>query len=203
MIFIKVNIVFQVFNWDIIFLPLFFKTKDDNKSKELISVPLDTNQSMKCLRESLENSLYICRALMHARRLLSLYLLAHTNQTGLVLQINRRDYNSKKFKKKFIKKKLDFFEITVNSEDNQHVKSKSDFYLKETSNVESVHFGTESVAKSSKSRIEQKTNDMFHSNPINFANKTFENSSDVFIKEINISLPTVIESYMKSIGNFK
>jgi hypothetical protein len=92
MIFIKVNIVFQVFNWNY-FLTL-ISTKDDNKSKELISVPLDTNQSMKCLRESLENSLYICRALMHARRLLSLYLLAHTNQTGLVLKIYRRDYNS-------------------------------------------------------------------------------------------------------------
>jgi hypothetical protein len=73
--------------------------------------------------------------------------------------------------------------------------------MKETSNVESVHFGTESIIKSSKSRIDPKVNDMFHSNPINFANKNFENPNEVFVKDINISLPTVIESYTKSIGN--
>ncbi len=56
--------------------------------------------------------------------------------------------------------------------------------------------------KSSKSRIDPKVNDMFHSNPINFANKNFETPNEVFVKDINISLPTVIESYTKSIGNW-
>ena len=53
---------------------------EDNKSKELISVPLNKAQSIKNLTDSLDNSLYISRALMHARRLLSLFLLSHSNE---------------------------------------------------------------------------------------------------------------------------
>jgi hypothetical protein len=57
--------------------------KTDNKSKELISVPLNTEETLKNLKTSLENSLYTSRALMHARRLLSVYLLTQTNQMGI------------------------------------------------------------------------------------------------------------------------
>ena len=102
----------------------------------------------------------------------------------------------------------EFFEVSINSEmHNKNVpqKSKSDTYLKENSNLESVHFdGAENrQVKSSKSTAEQKINDMFHSNPINFANKNFDNTNEVFVKEINIDLSTVIESYKKSIGKLK
>lgn len=65
--------------------------KTDNKSKELISVSLNTEESLKNLKTSLENSLYTSRALMHARRLLSVYLLAQTNQMGKLLQIVNLD----------------------------------------------------------------------------------------------------------------
>ncbi len=65
--------------------------KTDNKSKELISVSLNTEESLKNLKTSLENSLYTSRALMHARRLLSVYLLAQTNQMGKLLQIVNPD----------------------------------------------------------------------------------------------------------------
>ncbi len=61
--------------------------KTDNKSNELISVSLNTEESLKNLKISLENSLYTSRALMHARRLLSIYLLAQTNQMGIFLFI--------------------------------------------------------------------------------------------------------------------
>ena len=47
-------------------------------------------------------------------------------------------------------------------------------------------------------------NEFFNVNPIEFKNKTFENDKDVFVKEIQIDLNSVIESYQKSIsiGNF-
>ncbi|CAF0895749.1 unnamed protein product [Brachionus calyciflorus] len=55
--------------------------ENDNKSKELISVPLDVDQTLGDLKDAMENSLYHSRALLHARRLLSLYLLTKTNHT--------------------------------------------------------------------------------------------------------------------------
>ena len=54
----------------------------ESKAKELISVPMDVSHTVNDLTLSLENSLYQSRALMHARRLLSLYLLTQTNQSG-------------------------------------------------------------------------------------------------------------------------
>jgi hypothetical protein len=47
-----------------------------------------------------------------------------------------------------------------------------------------------------------KYNDFFHSNPINFLNKSFQNESEVFIDKIGVKLETVIESYTKSIRNY-
>ena len=43
-------------------------------------------------------------------------------------------------------------------------------------------------------------NEFFNVNPIEFKNKTFENDKDVFVKEIQIDLNSVIESYQKSIS---
>lgn len=45
-----------------------------------------------------------------------------------------------------------------------------------------------------------KLNDFFHVNPIDFKGKTFENDNEVFIKDINIDLNYVIESYDKAIS---
>ena len=42
----------------------------------------------------------------------------------------------------------------------------------------------------------------FHSNPINFANQTFEDENDVFVTHLEIDLKTVIQSYTKSIRIF-
>ena len=42
-------------------------------------------------------------------------------------------------------------------------------------------------------------NDFFHSNPINFLNKKFQDESEVFIQKIDVDIKTVIESYTKSI----
>ena len=93
--------------------------------------------------------------------------------------------------------------MTITSEEQgSFVKShKNEAFSKEGSNLESVHFGSENVGKMSKSKVPPKFNDIFHSNPINFANKTFDHPHEVFIKEISINLSTVIESYTKSIGS--
>lgn len=49
--------------------------------------------------------------------------------------------------------------------------------------------------------VKKDLNEIFHSNPIDFKNKTFENDDEVYIKEIHIELKTVIESYEKTIRN--
>ena len=61
---------------------MIFKNLDDERAKELISVPLNLKQSFKNLEESLATSDYNSRALVHARRLLSMYLLSQTSHYG-------------------------------------------------------------------------------------------------------------------------
>lgn len=46
---------------------------------------------------------------------------------------------------------------------------------------------------------DQLINTFFHSSPINFLRKDFKNENDVFVKNIDIHLDTVIESYKKCI----
>ena len=56
-------------------------------------------------------------------------------------------------------------------------------------------------ADSSMESTKQSTglSDIFHSNPMNFKGKMFEDESEVFVRDIKIDLSTVIESYQKSI----
>jgi hypothetical protein len=52
-----------------------------------------------------------------------------------------------------------------------------------------------------KKNNQEEFSDFFHSNPINYTNKTFENEGEIFIKEnLKISIDTVVESYNKTIG---
>ncbi len=122
-------------------------------------MPLSKAQSIKNLSDSLDNSLYISRALIHSRRLLSLFLLSHSNE-------------------------YEFFGVHVENEKHHAEKSTLD---------KSIIFDENKKIGS---------NEMFHSNPIDFKHKTFENDNEVFVKEINIELKTVIESYEKTIRNF-
>ncbi len=57
-----------------------------------------------------------------------------------------------------------------------------------------VEFKNEDEAQES-----QRIIDIFGPNPIDFASKTIDNDSDVFIRDIQVNLDTVIESYKKSI----
>ena len=88
---------------------------------------------------------------MHARRLLALFLLSHSNE-------------------------YEFFGVQV---ENEKAQSHSFDENKKFSH----------------------SNEMFHSNPIDFKNKTFDNDDEVYVKEIHIELKTVIESYEKTIRN--
>lgn len=168
----------------------------ENKAKELISVPLDTDHTIKNLNDSLEKSLYICRTLLQARRLLSLYLLTQSSHPGILFYFFMTKFG---FYLLFFFV-LEFFEVTSKAEDfDKMIKPKNDL---DTEPLESVRFGSSKAQteKSSKDKISFKINDYFHSNPVNFADKTFENKNEVFISDININLNTVIESYTKSIG---
>jgi hypothetical protein len=57
-----------------------------------------------------------------------------------------------------------------------------------------VDFKNEDEAQESKRAV-----DIFGPNPIDFASKSIESDSDVFIRDIQVNLDTVIESYRKSI----
>jgi hypothetical protein len=124
---------------------------------------LNKAQSFKNLNDALDNSLYISRALLHARRLLSLFLLNRSNEN-------------------------DFFGIHKIVQDH---KSTTD--------------GMTDTMMDEKTSLSDKkyANDLFHSNPMDFKNKTFENDDDVYVKEINIDLKTVKESYEKCIRKSK
>lgn len=122
-------------------------------------MPLNKAQSLKNLSDALDNSLYISRALLHARRLLSLFLLSRSNET-------------------------DFFAVRV--DEQQKSKDTGDDNDDKPVQADSV---------------KKDLNEIFHSNPINFKNKTFENDDEVYIKDIHIELKTVIESYEKTIRN--
>ena len=72
------------------------------RAKQLISVPLDINQTMLALKEALQNTPYTSRVLIHCRRLMSIYLLSKSNQGGMLLRRNVFKLTSKYvFKLKF------------------------------------------------------------------------------------------------------
>lgn len=105
-------------------------------------MPLEPNDTLAALRDSIEQASYSSRALLHARRLLALYLVAHSSHQQL--------------------------------------------------------FGVRSTSSSS-----TQLNDIFHSNPMKYDNKKFENESEVFVSgDVTITPAIVIESYNKSIRKF-
>ncbi|RNA01418.1 cilia- and flagella-associated 54-like [Brachionus plicatilis] len=142
--------------------------ENNKRCKELISVPLDIDQTLGDLKDSIENSLYHSRALLHARRLLTLFLLTKTPQT-------------------------DFFAV------NQDLNSAG-LEFENDDTTTSVRVGFQSN-KNNKANLNQSQfiNSFFHSNPINFSGKDFKNEDDVFVKDIQIDLSTIIESYTKCI----
>ena len=80
---------------------------------------------------------------------------------------------------------------------------------KEFFNLESSSNFTKSFEQNDQDETERQNNskiesflhsEFFHANPMNYANKTFENESDVFIKDVvNLKMENIIESFSKSI----
>ena len=166
---------------------MIFKNLDDERAKELISVPLNLKQSFKNLEESLATSDYNSRALVHARRLLSMYLLSQTSHYGK--QMDHAAFSeSHRFKIFFFK---DFFGVSLELEEgNLHAVKEN-----EDEGITRSDFDKERTVFKP-----HQLNEFFNVNPIEFKNKTFENDKDVFVKEIQIDLNSVIESYQKSIS---
>ena len=54
----------------------------NNRGKELITVPIDAEESMKRLSETMCKIKFIDRSVFHSRQLLSVYLLTQTNNYG-------------------------------------------------------------------------------------------------------------------------
>jgi len=157
------------------------KKKEDNRARELISVPLDLAHTFKTFEEALGLSDYNSRALVHARRLLSLHLLSqssHYEFFGVVVD-PRHDL-------------LPIKESEMTSTVNEDELTKATDYEKE-----------QQIYLSSKDRNIQvlKLNEFFHVNPVDFRGRRFEEENEVFIREVNVDLKTVIESYEKAISN--
>lgn len=139
----------------------------------MISHPLNLEQSFEDLNKSLEASFYASRLLIHSRRLLALYILVETNQKG-------KDYIFLIILGK-IEKQICFIEF-FNLETTEFMKAQ-----------ESFRDSHEQISKFANS-------DYFHSNPLNYACKKFEDETDVFIKGVvQIKLETVVESFKKTI----
>ena len=58
------------------------KTQNNNKSLQLVTVPIDFEENSRTLTEAMNNSLYVNRSVLHSRRLLSMYLFSQTNHHG-------------------------------------------------------------------------------------------------------------------------
>lgn len=131
-------------------------------------------QSLKNLSDALDNSLYISRALLHARRLLSLFLLSRSNE-------------------------CEFFSLHSESAEQ---KAKDILSASETKQTD-IDLDKSQVLEETTSAptARRNINEIFHSNPIDFKRKTFENDDEVYIKEIKLDLKVVIESYEKCIRN--
>ena len=153
------------------------KRKDENRAKELISVPLDIKQSTDCFEESLGTSDYNSRALLHARRLLSLYLLSQTSHA----EFYGISIDSSSSKISDIKE----MEPSINDEEPP-TKASHDFETYEHS-IENSKSGTNPC-------------EFFHVNPINYYGKKFDSDKDVLIKDVNINLKVVVESFDKAIS---
>jgi len=156
------------------------KKKDDNRARELISVPLDLTETFKTFEESLGLSDYNSRALVHARRLLSLHLLSqssHYEFYGVLIDLRHN----------LLPIKESELTNTINEDEN----TKTTDYEKE----QQTYYGN------NKNKQTIKLNEFFHVNPVDFKGCLFEDDNKVFIKEAHVDLKTVIESYEKAISN--
>ena len=81
----------------------------------------------------------------------------------------------------------EFFDVTT--DENSRVKEENEYNY-----IEPLKVDFKDEVQESKRIV-----DIFGPNPIDFANKSIENDSDVFIRDIQVNLDTVIESYKKSI----
>eukprot|EP00072_Mus_musculus_P061221 XP_011241943.1 PREDICTED: cilia- and flagella-associated protein 54 isoform X4 [Mus musculus] len=57
-------------------------TSEQRLAKQLVSVPLDVNDTLRCFRETLEKSKYHNRSVRHSRKLLSLFLAQTQDERG-------------------------------------------------------------------------------------------------------------------------
>lgn len=162
------------------------KKKDENRAKELISVPLDVKQSTDCFEESLGTSDYNSRQLVHARRLLSLYLLSQTSHYEFY-GIGIDSSNSHKGNDIVDIKEM---EPSINDDEpTATTKVSNDFETYENS--------IENSNKHKSSNL----NEFFHVNPINYYGRKFDgDNKEVLIKDVNINLKVLIESYDKAIS---
>lgn len=126
---------------------------DGERARQLISIPLDTTQSFINLKEAIKDTLYTARALIHARRLLSIYLLGKSAH-------------------------IEFVGIKFSEE-----------YQFQTKSPGHVGFNTFDLASS-----------LFAANPIDLLAKDFTREDDICVKDLNIDIKTVIESYKKAIS---
>lgn len=109
---------------------------DDNKSKELVCVPLDLNYSIKCLNDSLEDSYYTSRALIHSRKLLSVYIFSRTDYKDYFGMPNNADFNDDSSSSSVERKQLarvNYFHSNPLDLTNKTFKNKSDVYISDPS----------------------------------------------------------------------
>ena len=120
--------------------------------------------------ESLGTSDYNSRALVHARRLLSLHLLSQTSH-------------------------YEFFGINVEGSIENGLNP-----VKESSiTVDDEHIGSNIEKEMFSFKSSSRMNEFFHVNPIDYRGKTFVNDREVYIKDVGVSISVVIDSYDKAI----
>lgn len=129
----------------------YFAYLDDNKSRELISVPLDPNETLRELRESIETSFYSSRALLHARRLLSLYLLSQNTQQFFVLSGNPA---SSRTSKEDFRSNEEFFHANPIKYDNKKFENEDEVFIGNDLRITSETI-VEAYSKSIRKRILQ------------------------------------------------
>jgi hypothetical protein len=130
--------------------------------------------TIRDLNEALEMCFYSSRTLLHARRLLALFLLAQSDQK-------------------------EFFGVNNNSNSNSNdintsiAQTGGDSFMKSIGVEETNQKGVKFEPKLS-------SNEFFHSNPIQYSTKRFDTEDEVFVSnDLHINLSTVIESYSKCI----